>query len=73
MGSYRDNLIAAMVVFLVINTAAISARLYVRVKLLTRAIGMDDFMLCLVFVSSAVGCCFLRIEARLHKIPGTLI
>lgn len=54
MGTYRDNLIAAMVVFLVINTAAIAARLYVRVKLLTRAIGMDDLMLCLVFVSSTM-------------------
>lgn len=54
MGNYRDNLVAAMVVFLVINTAAIAARLYVRVKLLTRAIGMDDLMLCLVFVSSTV-------------------
>jgi hypothetical protein len=54
MGTYRDNLIAAMVVFLVINTLAIAARLYVRIKLLTRAIGMDDFMLCLVFVSFPV-------------------
>lgn len=51
MGTYRDSLIAAMVVFLVINTLAISARLYVRIKLLTRAIGLDDLMLCLVFVS----------------------
>lgn len=51
MGSYRDSLIAAMVVFLVINTLAIAARLYVRIRLLTRAIGMDDLMLCLVFVS----------------------
>lgn len=51
MGTYRDSLIAAMVVFLVINTLAISARLYVRMRLLTRAIGLDDLMLCLVFVS----------------------
>lgn len=51
MGTYRDSLIAAMVVFLVINTLAIAARLYVRIRLLTRAIGLDDLMLCLVFVS----------------------
>lgn len=51
MGTYRDSLIAAMVVFLLINTLAISARLYVRLRLLTRAIGLDDLMLCLVFVS----------------------
>lgn len=66
MGSYRDNLIAAMVVFLVINTLAIAARLYVRIRLLTRAIGMDDLMLCLVFVCFSVA---LPLFAR-H--PGTM-
>lgn len=56
MGNYRDKLIAAMVVFLVINTLAIGARLYVRVKLLTRAIGIDDLMLCLVFSGYVIHC-----------------
>ena len=54
MGTHRDSLIAAMVVFLVINTLAMAARLYVRLRLLTRAIGLDDLILCLVFVSSPV-------------------
>lgn len=71
MGTYRDSLIAAMVVFLVINTLAIGARLYVRIKLLTRAIGLDDLMLCITFVSVSLPLPLFRLPLRkLGWIPG---
>lgn len=54
-----------MVVFLVINTLAIAARLYVRMRLLTRAFGVDDTILCLVFVS------FPRLGRFSHTLEAT--
>lgn len=71
MGTYRGSLIAAMVVFLVINSLAIAARLFVRMRLLTRAFGLDDFALCLVFVSFPVACVFSRRMSLLSEPPSS--
>lgn len=51
MTTYRDSLIVAMVLFLLLDTAVIGARLLVRTRLLSRAFGRDDFILCLTYVS----------------------
>lgn len=48
---HRDDLIAAMAVFLVVDTLAIAARLYVRTKMLTRGFGLDDVVLILTYVT----------------------
>lgn len=49
---HREDLIAAMVVFLIVDSAAIAARLYVRTKMLTRGFGLDDVVLIITFVTS---------------------
>lgn len=46
----KASLIAAMVVFLVVDAMAIAARVYVR-ALMIRAFWWDDATLCLSFVS----------------------
>lgn len=50
---YRQQLIASMVTFLVVDSAAMAGRLYVRTKLKTRSFGMDDLVLILTYVSSS--------------------
>lgn len=50
---YRDDIIAALVVFLILDGAAVGARLYVRTKMLTRGFGWDDTALCITFVRPA--------------------
>lgn len=52
MSSYKGSLIAAMSVFLILDTVAVVARVYVR-TLLIRGFGWDDAILCLSFVSSS--------------------
>ncbi|KAI1771682.1 integral membrane protein [Hypoxylon cercidicola] len=56
MGGYRDNLIAAMTVFLVVDTLAMTARLYVRTKMLTRGFGLDDVVLLLTYIGFIMSC-----------------
>ncbi|OTA95402.1 hypothetical protein M434DRAFT_28907 [Hypoxylon sp. CO27-5] len=56
MGSYRDNLMAAMVVFLVVDTIVMAARLYVRTKMLTRGFGWDDVMLIVTYLGFIISC-----------------
>ncbi|KAI0012050.1 integral membrane protein [Xylariaceae sp. FL0662B] len=53
---YRGDLIAAMVVFLILDGAAVAARLYVRTRMLTRGLGWDDFVLCLTFLAYVLMC-----------------
>ncbi|KAI1378932.1 integral membrane protein [Hypoxylon crocopeplum] len=53
---YRDDLIAAMVVFLIVDSAAISARLYVRIMMLTRGFGWDDVFLILTYIGFVISC-----------------
>ncbi|KAI0112907.1 hypothetical protein F4814DRAFT_419871 [Daldinia grandis] len=53
---HRDDLIAAMVVFLVVDTLAIAARLYVRTKMLTRGFGFDDVVLILTYIGFIISC-----------------
>ncbi|ROW04798.1 hypothetical protein VMCG_04914 [Cytospora schulzeri] len=48
MGSYKNSLIAAMSVFLILDTVAVAARVYVRTMLI-RGFGYDDAFLCLSF------------------------
>ncbi|KAI1417202.1 integral membrane protein [Hypoxylon sp. FL1857] len=56
MGSHRDDLIAAMVVFLVVDTIVIAARLYVRTRMLTRGFGWDDVMLIVTYLGFIISC-----------------
>lgn len=51
MTTYRDSLIVAMVLFLFLDTLVIGARVFVRTRILSRAFGRDDFVLCLTYVS----------------------
>ncbi len=51
MGSHHDSLFAAAVVFLVLNSIVVFARVYVRTVVIPRAFGWDDFVLCLTYVS----------------------
>ncbi|KAI1648820.1 uncharacterized protein F4817DRAFT_55577 [Daldinia loculata] len=53
---HRDDLIAAMAVFLVVDTLAIAARLYVRTKMLTRGFGLDDVVLILTYIGFIISC-----------------
>ncbi|KAI1392166.1 uncharacterized protein F4822DRAFT_117424 [Hypoxylon trugodes] len=53
---HREDLIAAMVVFLVVDTIAIAARLYVRIKMLTRGFGWDDVVLLLTYIGFVISC-----------------
>ncbi|KAI1080515.1 integral membrane protein [Whalleya microplaca] len=53
---YRGDLIAAMTVFLILDGAAVAARLYVRTRMLTRGLGWDDFVLCLTFIAYIIMC-----------------
>ncbi|KAI2634733.1 integral membrane protein [Hypomontagnella submonticulosa] len=55
--SHRDDLIAAMVIFLVVDTIAMAARLYVRLKVLPRgAFGWDDIFLVMTYLGFVVSC-----------------
>jgi hypothetical protein len=60
MGSHRDGLIAAAVVFLVLDTTVVLARVYVRTKVIIRGFGWDDFVLCLTYVSMSPGAALSR-------------
>lgn len=49
MSFYKNSLIAAMSVFLILDTVAVAARVYVRTMMI-RGFGYDDAVLCLSFV-----------------------
>ncbi|KAI0458641.1 hypothetical protein F5B21DRAFT_458874 [Xylaria acuta] len=53
MGSHRDSLFAAAVVFLVLNSIVVFARVYVRTRVV-RSFGWDDFVLCLTYVGFVI-------------------
>ncbi|KAI0894414.1 integral membrane protein [Annulohypoxylon nitens] len=53
---HREDLIAAMVVFLIVDSIAIAARLYVRTKMLTRGFGLDDVVLIITFIGFIISC-----------------
>ncbi|KAI1803785.1 hypothetical protein F4811DRAFT_318935 [Daldinia bambusicola] len=53
---HRNDLIAAMIVFLIVDTLAIAARLYVRLKMLTRGFGLDDVVLLLTYLGFVISC-----------------
>ncbi|KAI1101520.1 integral membrane protein [Jackrogersella minutella] len=53
---HREDLIVAMVVFLIVDTTAIAARLYVRTKMLTRGFGLDDVVLILTYFGFIISC-----------------
>ena len=50
MAFYRDSVIAALVTFLVLDGAAVAARLYTRTRIVSRGFGWDDAALCLTYV-----------------------
>ncbi|KAI0172440.1 hypothetical protein GGR52DRAFT_572276 [Hypoxylon sp. FL1284] len=56
MGDYRDKLIAAMAVFLVVDTLVIASRVYVRTKMLARGFGLDDVVLILTYIGFVLSC-----------------
>ncbi|KAI1755138.1 hypothetical protein F4782DRAFT_435393 [Xylaria castorea] len=49
MGSYRDSLYGAAILFLVLDSTIVFARVYVRTRVV-RSFGWDDFVLCLTHV-----------------------
>lgn len=53
MTTHRDSLIAAMVIFLLVDTVVLGARVFVRTRLLRGSFGRDDFVLCLTYVSAS--------------------
>ncbi|KAI0206266.1 hypothetical protein F4808DRAFT_112772 [Astrocystis sublimbata] len=50
----RASLFGAAVLFLVLNTAVVLARIFVRTRLVTRGFGWDDFVLCLTYVGFVI-------------------
>lgn len=52
MAFYRDSIIAALVTLLLLDGAAVGARLYTRTRIVTRGFGWDDAALCLTYVRS---------------------
>ncbi|KAJ4394389.1 hypothetical protein N0V93_003606 [Gnomoniopsis smithogilvyi] len=58
MTTYRESLIVAMALFLLLDTIVIGARLYVRTRILSRAFGRDDFVLCLTYIGYVIHCGF---------------
>ncbi|KAI1504617.1 integral membrane protein [Biscogniauxia marginata] len=56
MGGHRDSIIAALVAFLVLDGAAVAARVYVRTKLITRGFGLDDCALALTYLGYLFVC-----------------
>ncbi|KAI0443363.1 hypothetical protein F4803DRAFT_328634 [Xylaria telfairii] len=54
MGSHRDSLFAAAVLFLVLNSIVVFARVYVRTRIVVRGFGWDDFVLCLTYVGFVI-------------------
>lgn len=60
MGSYKDSMEAVMILFLVLNTFAVGARIYCR-AFLVKAFGWDDVFIGLAYVNnshphSSLGC-----------------
>ncbi|KAI1188778.1 hypothetical protein F5B17DRAFT_253321 [Nemania serpens] len=54
MGSHHDSLFAAAVLFLVLDSAVVFARVYVRTRVVTRGFGWDDFVLCLTHLGFVI-------------------
>ncbi|KAI1092824.1 integral membrane protein [Rostrohypoxylon terebratum] len=52
----REDLVAAMAVFLIVDSIAIAARLYVRTKMLTRGFGLDDVVLIITYIGFIISC-----------------
>ncbi|KAI0391578.1 hypothetical protein F5Y17DRAFT_401313 [Xylariaceae sp. FL0594] len=47
---HREGLLAGAIVFLVLDSLAVFARLYVRTIIIKRGFGYDDFTLCLTYI-----------------------
>ncbi|KAK7931349.1 hypothetical protein PG985_002061 [Apiospora marii] len=57
MPGYRGKLIGAMSTFLIVDGAALAARVYVRTRMLGRnALGLDDLVLCLTYSGFVIAC-----------------
>ncbi|KAJ8117441.1 hypothetical protein ONZ43_g4207 [Nemania bipapillata] len=54
MGSHRDSLLAAAILFLVLDSIVVFARVYVRTRVVTRGFGWDDFVLCLTYIGYVI-------------------
>ncbi|KAH9885936.1 integral membrane protein [Xylariomycetidae sp. FL2044] len=54
--NHREQLIAAMVVFLILDGAAVGSRVYVRTKIHRGAFGWDDAFLCLTYLGFIIMC-----------------
>ncbi|KAJ8124314.1 hypothetical protein O1611_g9327 [Lasiodiplodia mahajangana] len=53
MGSHRDSLFAAAVLFLVLDSIVVFLRVYVRTRVV-RGFGWDDFVLCLTYTGYVI-------------------
>lgn len=56
MAFYRDSIIAALVTLLLLDGAAVGARLYTRTRIVTRGFGWDDAALCLTYLGFVLVC-----------------
>ncbi|KAI1369556.1 hypothetical protein F5Y08DRAFT_97124 [Xylaria arbuscula] len=54
MGSHHDSLLAAAVLFLVLNTIVVFSRVYVRTVVIPGGFGWDDFVLCLTYTGFVI-------------------
>ncbi|KAI1430136.1 hypothetical protein F5Y12DRAFT_709145 [Xylaria sp. FL1777] len=54
MGSHHDSLLAAAILFLVLDTLVVFTRVYVRTIVIPRGFGWDDFVLCLTYVGFVI-------------------
>ncbi|KAI3331974.1 hypothetical protein HD806DRAFT_546218 [Xylariaceae sp. AK1471] len=52
--SHKEGLIAAAVLFLVLDTIVVALRVYVRTVVVTRGFGWDDFVLCLTWMGFVI-------------------
>ncbi|KAI0543069.1 hypothetical protein GGR58DRAFT_7791 [Xylaria digitata] len=52
--SYRESLMAAAILFLVLDSIVVFLRVYVRTRVITRGFGWDDFALCLTYIGFVI-------------------
>jgi hypothetical protein len=52
--SHKDGLLAAAILFLVLDTIVVAARVYVRTVVVVRGFGWDDFVLLLTWMGFVI-------------------
>ncbi|KAF2970200.1 hypothetical protein GQX73_g3373 [Xylaria multiplex] len=52
--TYRESLMAAAILFLVLDSIVVFLRVYVRTRVISRGFGWDDFTLCLTYIGFVI-------------------